>query len=277
MNVTGAIDLHTHTNQSDGMLSPEALVDLAKSKNLAGIAITDHDEVSAIARAMARGAEVGIEIIPGVELSILHRGYDVHILGYFIDDHHPGLLSFLGYLRHERVGRTHRILEKLETLGMPLSFECVMQYAGEGCIGRPHVAEALVQEGYVRCYQDAFDFFLAEGKPAFEPKAKLTPREAIDLIHDAGGLACLAHPGQNLTQEVVLDIVDAGVEALETVHPKHSFEQRRWFRELATKRGLLQTAGSDFHGGRRAEEKFGQFTVTVEQVRLLQAMVKTWH
>ncbi len=271
------IDLHTHTNQSDGMHSPEALVLLAKSKNLSAIGITDHDEVGGLERAMSKGDEIGVEIIPGVELSTMCGGFDVHILGYFIDYHNARLLETLCHLKAERIKRTHRILQKLDTLGLTLSFETVQRIAGEGCIGRPHIAEGLVHNGLVRTFQDAFDLFLAEGKPAFEPKTKLLPNEAVALIHTAGGVASLAHPGQNLTLEVVIDVIKCGVDAIEAIHPKHSATQRRTFEKLAEEYGLVQTGGSDFHGGPRGEEKFGQYTVTQQQVEQLKKLSQQWH
>lgn len=275
-NGAGRIDLHTHTALSDGQHSPEALVALAKSKRLAAIGITDHDEVGALDRARAKGAELELEIIPGVELSAMQGGFDVHVLGYFIDHGNRRLLEVLEYLRAERVARTHRILRKLAALGMPLPFEAVLQRAGEGCMGRPHIAEALRHGGFVRSYQDAFDFFLAEGKPAFEPKTKILPGEAVQIIHQAGGVASLAHPGQNLTMAVVREVVQAGVDAIETIHPKHTPAQRRCFEKVAAEFGLLRTGGSDFHGGRRGEEKFGQYTVSNELVAQLQKAAEKW-
>ena len=273
----GLADLHVHTTQSDGSHSPEEVVVLANSRNLAAIAITDHDEVGAVPRAVAKGAELGIEVIVGVELSVIHSGFDVHILGYFIDENDGRLLRFLKKLCDERERRIHRILGKLESLGMPLHFAQVMRLAGDGCIGRPHVAEALVARGYVGRYQDAFDLFLAEDKPAFEPKFKLMAHEAIRIIHEAGGVASLAHPGQNLSWEVVVEIVAAGVDAIEIVHPKHTREQRERFRQLALGSGLLTTGGSDFHGGKRGVERLGQFTVTQEQVEQLREKARQWH
>ena len=277
MNDTGRVDLHTHTALSDGQHTPESLLVLAKSKNLTAVGITDHDEVGALDRAAAKGAELGIAIIPGVELSTLHGGFDVHILGYFIDHRRAPLLAMLDFLRVERRARTQRILNKLEHLGMVLSFDAVLRQAGEGCIGRPHVAETMVQMGLVRTYQEAFDFFLAEGRPAFEPKTKILPAEAIQIIHEAGGIASLAHPGQNLTLEVVLEVAAAGVDAIETIHPKHTPTQRRRFEKIAAEFGLLRTGGSDFHGGRRGEEKLGHYTISKQQVDLLQKSAEKWH
>jgi len=271
---TRLIDLHTHTNQSDGSHSPESLVELAARRHLAGVGITDHDEVGGIARAMVRGDQIGVEVIPGVELSACHAGYDVHILGYFVNYFDPIFLAFLSYLKEERVTRTYRIVEKLCDLGLPVQFEAVQRQAGDGCIGRPHVAEVLVQAGHVLTFQDAFNYYLAEGKPAFVPKVQLTPREAIDAIHRAGGAAVLAHPGQNLSLQVVLDVIRSGVEGIEIIHPKHTWTQKNTFQKYAAEYGLVQTGGSDFHGGRRGEEKFGQFTVTIEHVQRLKECVE---
>ncbi|MDZ7269101.1 MAG: PHP domain-containing protein [candidate division KSB1 bacterium] len=267
-------DLHTHTSRSDGQHTPEELVLLAAQRNLQGLGITDHDEIGGIERALAQAARTGLEIIPGVELSTSHRGYDVHILGYFIDYRDRGLLHFLHTLQEQRRRRASRIVEKLNRLGVAMSFEAVLQEAGEGCIGRPHVANALVREGYVTTFQDAFNHYLAEDKPAFVPKPELAPAAGIAIIHQAGGLAGLAHPGQNLTTEIVLEIIKIGVDAIETIHPKHSSERQRFFQELAEKFGLLQTGGSDFHGGARGLEKLGHYSVSREQVDRLRALVE---
>jgi len=277
MSGASRVDLHTHTTHSDGQHSPESLVTLAQSKKLAAIGVTDHDEVGAVDRALAKGAELEVMIIPGVELSATSGGFDVHILGYFIDHHHAELLTVLAHLRAERLTRAERILDKLAQLGLTLSFDTVLQNAGEGCLGRPHIAEAMVHAGLVRSYQEAFDYFLAEGRPAFEPKTKILPNEAVTIIHEAGGISSLAHPGQNLTLEVVLDVVKSGVDAIETIHPKHTPTQRRRFEKIASEFSLLRTGGSDFHGGRKGEEKLGQYTVSTEQVELLQKSAAKWH
>ncbi|MCG3157019.1 MAG: 5'-3' exoribonuclease [bacterium] len=274
-------DLHTHTSRSDGQHSPEELVTLAAEKKLQGLGITDHDEIGGIERALAQAAIAGLDIIPGVELSTSHRGYDVHILGYFIDYGDAGLLRFLHTLKDQRLNRASRIVEKLNHLGLTMSFDAVLEEAGEGCVGRPHVANALVREGYVTTFQDAFNHYLAEDKPAFVPRPELAPAAGIAVIHQAGGLAGLAHPGQNLTAEVVLEIIKLGVDAIETIHPKHSGERQRFFQALAEKFDLLQTGGSDFHGGAKGLEKLGQYTVSRVQVDRLRDLVverrKTWH
>jgi predicted metal-dependent phosphoesterase TrpH len=214
-----------------------------------------------------------VEIIPGVELSAVYQGYDVHILGYFIDFHHPRLLELLQYFRNERLRRVRRILEKLADLGCPVPLETVLRKAGPGSVGRPHVADALFEDGRVFSYQDAFNRFLAEGKPAFVPKVRISPAEAVAIIHEAHGLACLAHPGQNLTQAIILDVIKGGVDAIEVVHPKHSASQREHFREHALAFGLLETGGSDFHGGRKGEEKLGDFVIGYEMVEKMKTTI----
>lgn len=266
MTPNAVVDLHTHTNQSDGLLPPERVVELAAKAKLRAIAITDHDEIGAIEVAIQVGNRLGIEIISGVELSAAHRGYDVHILGYLIDLQHRRFLEFLNYFCSERVRRVHRILEKLSALGFPVSLEAVMRKSGPGSIGRPHVADVLVEEGHVFSYQDAFNRLLAEGKPAFVPKVRVSPAEAVNIIHEAHGLACLAHPGQNLTEAVILEIIKCGIDAIEIVHPKHTMRQREQFRQHAIAFGLLETGGSDFHGGRKGEEKLGEFVIDYETV-----------
>jgi hypothetical protein len=272
MTATGMVDLHTHTNQSDGLLPPERLVQLAAEAGLRAIAITDHDEVGGVEAAVIVGNQLGVEVISGVELSVSHQGYDIHILGYLIDFHHSRLLEFLHYFRDERLRRVHRILEKLKTLGHPVPLETVMRKAGVGSIGRPHIADAMVEEGRVPSYQEAFNRFIADGKPAFVPKVRISAEQAVAIIHEAQGLACLAHPGQNLSEAVILEVIKAGVDGVEVVHPKHGYHQREQYRFLAQKFGLLETGGSDFHGGRKGgEEKLGDFVIDYEKVEKMKA------
>jgi hypothetical protein len=271
MTANGKADLHTHTNQSDGLLPPEQVIQLAAQAGLQAVAITDHDEIGALAAAVAVGKQLGVEVIPGVELSVSHNGYDIHILGYCIDFHHPPFLEFLNYFQNERVRRVHRILEKLTALGFPVPLEKVLRKAGAGSIGRPHVADAMVEEGHVPSYYEAFNRFIADGKPAFVPKVRISAAQAVAMIHQAGGLACLAHPGQNLTEPIVLEVIKAGVDGIEVVHPKHSFSQRELYRQLAKTYHLLETGGSDFHGGRKDDEKLGEYVIEYEKVEKMKA------
>lgn len=271
MTANGKVDLHTHTNQSDGLLPPEKVVHLAAQAGLRAVAITDHDEIGALEVAVAVGGQLGVEVISGVELSVSHNGFDIHILGYLLDFRHPRLLEFLSYFQSERVRRVHRILEKLNELGFSLPLETVLRKAGAGSIGRPHVADALVEEGLVASYQEAFNRFIADGKPAFVPKVRISAAEAVAIIHEANGLACLAHPGQNLTEPVILDVIHAGVDGIEVVHPKHTFSLRELYRQLAKTYNLLETGGSDFHGGRKGDEKLGEYVIEYEKVEKLKA------
>jgi len=271
MTANGKVDLHIHTNQSDGLLPPEKVVQLAARAGLRTIAITDHDEVGALEAAISAGEPLGVEVIAGVELSVSHNGFDIHILGYLLDFHHPRLLEFLTFFQGERVRRVHHILEKLAAQGYVVPLETVLRKAGKGSIGRPHIADALVESGHVSSYYEAFNRFIADGKPAFVPKVRISAAEAVTIIHEASGLACLAHPGQNLTESVILDVINAGVDGIEIVHPKHSPTQRELYKQLTKTYNLLETGGSDFHGGRKEDERLGDFVVEYEKVEKLKA------
>lgn len=271
MTANGKVDLHIHTNQSDGLLPPEQVVQLAARAGLRTISITDHDDVGALEAAISAGRQLGVEVIAGVELSVSHNGFDIHILGYLLDFRHSRLLEFLSFFQGERLRRVHRILEKLEALGYAVPLETVLRKAGAGSIGRPHIADALVEAGHVSSYYEAFNRFIADGKPAFVPKVRISAAEAVTIIHEAHGLACLAHPGQNLTESVILDVINAGVDGIEIVHPKHSLTQRELYRRLAQTYNLLETGGSDFHGGRKEDERLGDFVIEYEKVEKLKA------
>ena len=271
MTANGKVDLHIHTNQSDGLLPPEKVVQLAARAGLRTISITDHDEIGALAVAITNADQLGVEVIAGVELSVSHNGFDIHILGYLLDFHHPHLLEFLSYFQSERVRRVHRILEKLQAQGYAVPLETVLRKAGAGSIGRPHIADALVEAGHVSSYYEAFNRFIADGKPAFVPKVRISAAQAVAIIHEAQGLACLAHPGQNLPEAVILDVIKAGVDGIEIVHPKHSLSQRELYKQLAKTYNLLETGGSDFHGGRKEDEKLGDYVIEYEKVEKLKA------
>jgi len=262
----GWADLHTHTTYSDGLLSPPEVVSQAKAANLRAIAITDHDEISGIDAALNAAKAFDVEIVSGVELSVTHKGIDVHVLGYFVDHHNPKLIAFVKDFQQERRLRLDRILAKLEVMGKPLSRESVLIKAGAGSVGRPHIADAMVDAGFVESYYDAFNQYLADGRPAYVPKKKLAAADAIKLLHDTGGLAAIAHPGLDVPDEIILEMVHAGIDAIETVHPRHGDARRQHYSSLAEAHGLLTTGGSDFHGGRKINERLGDFRVTYEVV-----------
>jgi len=247
------VDLHAHTHFSDGLLAPEALVALAIERQLGVLAITDHDAVEALplARsALAATARAGgtLELVPGIEISTAREGTDLHILGLFIDGEHAGLLEHLATFRAERVERARAIVDRLARLGVPVDAERVMVLAGPGVVGRPHVAQALIEAGHVEGVDDAFRRFLGAHGRAFVPRPAFHPEQAIEIIHAAGGVSVLAHPGASLAVSVVEDLVGAGLRGIEVWHPQHGVAAVRRYRELARRLGLLETGGSDFHG-----------------------------
>ncbi len=242
------VDLHLHTTASDGQLSPTGLVRLAIEHGLAVIAITDHDTTNGIEEAQ-QTAQRSLIVIPGIELSADDDGVDVHMLGYFIDFHTPAFQERLARFRDDRLHRGRRIVEKLGVLGLPLEWERVVTIADEGAVGRPHVARAMIEAGYVETVKEAFDRYLYTGGPAYVARERLSPEGAIELIHSVGGVAVLAHPGLVAHYEtlVVERLVPAGLDGIEVVHPDNppAVEQRA--RELAQLYGLIMTGGSDFH------------------------------
>lgn len=269
MPVRHLADLHLHTNHSDGLLSPSAIVERAAAMGLRVVAITDHDDVAALGEARRRGEELGVEVLTGVELSTSLNGRDLHLLGYLFDPAHPRMAEYLEFFRNERVKRVEKILDRLREMGMPLSLDEVLESAGSGSIGRPHVADALVKAGYVNTFQEAFNRYLADDQPAFVPKFKISPKEAIELVHDAGGVAAVAHPGLDLTDDTLAAVIEAGVDAIETVHPQHNAAQQAHYRAIARGHHLLETGGSDYHGGRKGNDVLGKYTIPLDAVQKL--------
>ncbi|MBF0530108.1 MAG: PHP domain-containing protein, partial [Deltaproteobacteria bacterium] len=250
------IDLHAHTTASDGSLTPTALVDLAKSIGLKALAITDHDTLAGLEPALARGREIGLEVVPGVEISAEFKPGAMHILGYDLDFQNIELISKLQQLQESRRTRNPKIVAKLNDLGIPITLEEVLAVTGGGQIGRPHFAKVLAGKGYVTTVQEAFDRYLKKGASAYVDKFRFTPAEAVDLIRSAGGLPVLAHPlSLNLSPEalenLLIDLVKAGMVGLETYYSEHSPEVTRDYIALADRIGLAVTGGSDFHGANK--------------------------
>ncbi len=258
---TRKIDLHIHSTYSDGLLSPQEIVDFAQRAGVSAIAITDHDDLSAYSEAAAAGGRLGLEVIPGIELSAIHDGFETHILGYLYDVTNARLLDFTAHMRLNRVDRAREIVQRLRRLGMPISFEMVQMRAGHGALGRPHIADIMVEEGYVFSFNEAFQKFLGENKPGYVPKMKITADEAIAMIHDSGGLAFLAHPGTGTEITAIDALIEMGLDGLETMHPRHAPEMVDYYREQARRNGLLETGGSDCHGARRGEMMIGTQSV----------------
>ncbi|MGQ9707963.1 MAG: PHP domain-containing protein [bacterium] len=262
-NQTGAVvDLHLHTVFSDGLFTPEAVVIEARRLGLSAIAITDHDSVDGIDRARTQGKKNGVEVVPGVEMSCNVNGTDVHILGYYLDYHSETVLDFFARVRASRLKRAEQMVNKLNEMGLPVSLARVKELAGAGAIGRPHLAQALVEAGGVSSIGEAFERYIGYDGPAYFPKLRLTPLAAIEFIHRAGGLAVIAHPATYGNDGLIYTVIAAGVDGIEVWHPEHNRRQTDIYLEMAEKNRLLVTGGSDCHGGR----KFGR--IYLGEIRL---------
>lgn len=257
------IDLHTHSTASDGARAPADVARAAKAAGLAAFALTDHDTVAGLAEARAAAAQAGIRLINGVELSAVEGQLETHILGLHLGDV-AQIEHDLAGLREMRVTRAKRIVERLNTLGVPVTFEAVLQQAAGGAVGRPHVAKALVRGGWVGDLREAFDRYLGNGRVAFVPKDRLAMVDAIALIHSAGGIAVLAHPGGLGTAERVRVLVDAGLDGLEVLHPSHSWEDSQRLDALATEFDLVRSGGSDWHGAPDGSRTLGMMRVPAQ-------------
>ena len=251
------VDLHIHTRCSDGTSAPEEIPDLALQAGLEGVAITDHDAVDGIERAIAGGSSNELEIIPGVELSTTLGGADIHILGYYIDWRDQTLLEWIALFREKRLERARKIVEKLRALGLDLRFDTVLEVSDGAAIGRPHIADALVKEELIRFYGEAFSRYIGYDGPAYFPKYAISPTEAIRLIRQAGGVPVLAHPGSVHRDECIPAMVRDGLMGIEVFHPMHPPVVRRHYEALAIKHGILRTGGSDYHGAGRGRAQLG--------------------
>jgi len=255
-------DLHIHTTASDGLFSPEQVLAMAARAGLSHIAITDHDTIAGFL-ALADKGGVGPIFIPGVEFSTDLPACEVHILGYNFDPADADLNHQIDLIARDRLDRAERMVARLADLGYPLSFDRVLAIAGQAsAVGRPHVAAALVERGYFPDIAAVFDTVLDHGKPGYVPHYKLTPRDTVALIHNAGGLAVLAHPGLVGDDAVVREMLVLGMDGLEAYHPAHDSEATAKYLAMAAAYGLAVTGGSDFHGfPGRFPETLGEFTV----------------
>jgi predicted metal-dependent phosphoesterase TrpH len=245
------IDLHLHTTASDGRLSPAQLVARASAAGLTTISVTDHDTVVAFAEVTEAARAVNIRVVPGIEITAVDDGRDVHVLGYFFDPLSTTLATVLERQRALRVARVRDIGARLAALGMPIDVESVLLAAAArpgSSVGRPQVARELVQAGYVTSVQDAFDQWLATGRPAFMPRTGPSPAAIVDTIHQAGGVASLAHPAVTKRDELIAPLVEHGLDAIEVYHSDHSPEAEHTYRAMARRLGVLVSGGSDFHG-----------------------------
>jgi len=256
------IDLHTHTTRSDGTFTPTDLAREVRAKGLSAFALTDHDCVDGIEEACKEADGVGVELIPGVEISAEFEKGIMHVLGYFIDWRHTHFLEKLKVLQEGRKERNPQIVRKLRDLGMEITYEEVVAASGGGQVGRPHFARVLMQKGYVTSIQEAFDKYLKKGAPAFLEKERFSPEEAIALIHEAGGVAVLAHPGTLSMTRLELpplfeSLSDAGLDGVEVYYSLHSEADVAFYLPLLKRLHLLPTGGSDFHGANKPDIMVG--------------------
>jgi hypothetical protein len=247
----GLVDLHTHTTFSDGLFSPEELVAEAATIGLGAVAVTDHDSMGGVERAVVAGRSARIEIVPGVEMSCNVLGVDMHMLGYYVDYRAGAAAEFFELLRAKRSERAEGMVKKLDELGVKVSFARVRELAGGGAVGRPHVAQAVFETGAVPNVDTAFSRYIGYDGPAYVPKMQLSPAEAIGFIHRHGGIAVVAHPGNCGNDDAVYAAIEAGVDGLEVWHPDHNQRHTDHYTEMARKNRLLLTGGSDCHGGRK--------------------------
>ncbi len=257
------IDLHTHSNASDGELSPAELIGLGIKNGLRALALTDHDTVAGIAEARARAAELGLEFIAGVEIEIDFDPGEFHLLGLGLDEKNPALLRALAELADARAFRNEQIVELFHREGISINLEEIGTLAGTQRIGRPHIAEALVRNGLVKGRQEAFDKYLGKGRPFYLSKDCLALEDALRLIHGAGGLAVVAHPyslfiGKPKLAALMDEWKTMGIEGIEAYHPAAKLGQCRILERMARQRGFLVTAGSDFHSLKKPECGIGR-------------------
>ncbi len=263
-------DLHIHTTISDGSETPEEIVNHALSLGLNAIAITDHDIVDGVLPARREAAGKNIEVLAGVEISCDFKDQEVHILGYFAEPNHPELVAVLDEMRRFRLKRAHLMVNKLQSLGFDIDWQLVEEIAGEGSVGRPHIADALVQLEVVADRESAFRNYIGRGCPAYVPRKKITPVDAIKLINRAKGVAVIAHPGALGHYSILNELTDEGLAGIEVWHPHHSLLQSDYYYKQAKRMKLIPTGGSDYHGSKHQTcNRLGAFTAPKESVALI--------
>lgn len=266
------VDLHTHSTASDGARAPADVVVAAKAAGLTAFALTDHDTVAGIPDAQAAATQAGLRVVAGVELSAVEADFETHILGLHLSDV-TELEHRLVALREMRRSRAARIVERLNRLGIAVTLEAVLTEAAGGAVGRPHIARTLIAGGWAIDFKEAFDRFLGNGKMAYVPKDNLSLADAIALIHRAGGLAILAHPGGLGTRDRVAALVAVGLDGLEVLHPSHSWSDSQRLDALAAEFDLVRSGGSDWHGAPDGARSLGMMRVPSEWLTIQDARV----
>jgi predicted metal-dependent phosphoesterase TrpH len=277
MSGNSRVDLHLHTTISDGHLTPRELIRRAHTNGVRTLAVTDHDNTDGLAEARAEADALGLTLIPGIELSTDLGPIGVHVLGYFLRYDDPAFQARLLPMRDDRLNRAYGMVARLGELGFPISIERVLEIAGEGSVGRPHVAQALLEAGHVASINEAFDRFLADHGPAYVDRMKLTPQDAIALIHAHGGVTSVAHPYDAPDVDaLVKELVAAGLDGIETYYQGYGPERVEHLLALTRQYGLVPTGGSDYHGfpmgdAAGVDNDVGSVRVPDETVELLRA------
>ncbi|SFI29690.1 hypothetical protein SAMN02799624_00192 [Paenibacillus sp. UNC496MF] len=277
MAMSGRADLHTHTTASDGLHRPADNVARAKANGLAAVAITDHDTIDGIAEALEAGERLGVTVVPGVEISTVAEGIDVHVLGYYMDWNDAGWRTKLNRLLTLREQRNELIIGKLAELGLPVSWDEVEAEAKAhgkdgGSMGRPHIAAVLVKKGYVGTMQEAFDRYLGQDGAAYANPPRLHPFEALAWIREAGGTSVIAHPGLYHNDALVEAIIAQGAQGIEVFHPDHDAAAEARYLAMAERHGLIATGGSDFHGERQGVVFHGEIGSRTVDVSVLERL-----
>jgi predicted metal-dependent phosphoesterase TrpH len=270
-------DLHVHSSASDGRLSPTELIEAAACVGIDVLSLTDHDCVDGIEEALLAAERFpSMTVIPGVELSTDVPKGEIHVVGHFINYRDPDLLTTLERLRGARRTRAQRIVAKLGDMGLPLDWERVLQLAGSGAIGRPHIAQAMLERGHVTSLREAFDKYISREGPAYVTREKITPTEAVQLVVDAGGLPILAHPADiHPLEGLIPELQKAGLVGLESHYGGYTGKTTRYLASLCDKYGLIACGGSDYHGLDDAHEvPLGGVDVPPDSVRLLISMAR---
>jgi 3',5'-nucleoside bisphosphate phosphatase len=263
--LTKYADLHIHTDRSDGLLSPDQIVAKANKAGLSAISITDHDTLDGIEPAITAGKRHNIEIIPGLELSSEYNGNELHILGYFIDWQNQALNERLQIFRNERHERALKMMDKLKQLGVHIDHNDVFKIKELEYVGRPHLAAALVQNGYAETISDAFNRFLGNNAPAYIPKSAFSPSEAISMILDSDGIPIWGHPG-TIKLDVLKELISYGLMGIEAYYSYYSNQLTDYYCSLARENNLLVTGGSDYHGFENSRRVLGEVKLPYEYI-----------
>lgn len=265
-------DLHVHTTASDGTRTPQETVVEAQRAGLSAVGIADHDTIQGIGPALAASQGTDVIVVPAVEINTDFGQNEVHVLGYYIDHASPALNEHLERLRNGRLERGRKIVEKLNEAGINITMERVEEISGGGAVGRPHIAKAIVEAGYVGSMGSAFGKYLIRGTPTYVPRYRLTPLQAVEIIKEAGGVPVLAHPGTYKHDELIPELVSEGLKGIEVYHTDHSAMQSRHYMRIAKRYDLIPTGGSDSHGpGNVKTIEIGSVTVDIEIVHRLKS------